>query len=120
MPAVSELDDPAAELESWRRERAEIVALLEELGLVGEGAADNELALALHRFLGATRCRVVLASPGDAVGDLRQPNLPGTTDEYPNWRLPLADEAGRPVPLEDVLADARMQRLAALLRRTVR
>jgi 4-alpha-glucanotransferase len=29
-------------------------------------------------------------TPADAVGDLRQPNLPGT-DEYPNWPLPLAE-----------------------------
>ena len=42
-------------------------------------------------------CRVVLAALGDAVGDLRQPNLPGTVDQYPNWRLPVADGAGRPL-----------------------
>ena len=46
--------------------------------------------------------------------------MPGTTDEYPSWRLPLADESGRPMLVEDLLADARMQRLAALLREAVR
>jgi 4-alpha-glucanotransferase len=114
------LDDPAADLESWRRERAEIVAMLEELDLVDVGAADEEIAVALHRFLGATRCRVVLASPGDAVGDLRQPNLPGTTDEYPNWRLPLSDADGRMLLLDDLLADPRVARLAATLDAAVR
>jgi 4-alpha-glucanotransferase len=54
-----------------------------------------------------------MAALGDAVGDLRQPNLPGTTDEYPNWRLPVADTAGRPVLLDDLLADDRVLRLAA-------
>jgi 4-alpha-glucanotransferase len=42
--------------------------------------------------------------PADAVGDRRQPNLPGTQDEYPNWRLPLADPTGTEVPLESFLA----------------
>jgi len=34
--------------------------------------------------------------------------------------LPLTDAQGRPVLLEELLADARMQRLAALLRQAVR
>jgi len=31
-------------------------------------------------------------------------NQPGTLDEYPNWRVPLTDAAGRLVRLEDVTA----------------
>jgi len=54
------------------------------------------------------------------VGETRQPNLPGTVDEYPNWRLPVADEQGNELALEDVLGDARMARLAAMLRERVR
>jgi 4-alpha-glucanotransferase len=49
------------------------------------------------------------------VGDLRQPNLPGTVDEYPNWRLPVADGSGRPVRLEELRSDPEVRRLAALL-----
>jgi 4-alpha-glucanotransferase len=116
------LDDPDAELESWRQERAELVALLTELGLVEDADATDEdkLVLGLHAFLGATRCRVVLAAPGDAVGDLRQPNLPGTTDEYPNWRLPVTDDAGQVLLLDELLADPRVERLAAVLDAAVR
>ena len=33
-------------------------------------------------------------SLADAVGDRRPQNLPGTTDEYPNWRVPLCDGDG--------------------------
>jgi 4-alpha-glucanotransferase len=62
----------------------------------------------------------VLAALGDAVGDVRQPNLPGTTDEYPNWRLPVADGDGRPMPLEELERDDRVRRLAELLRDGVR
>ena len=70
--------------------------------------------------LAATPSRIVLVAPGDVIGDVRQPNLPGTIDEYPSWRLPLADSDERPVVLEDVLDDARMRRLAAHLTATVR
>jgi 4-alpha-glucanotransferase len=114
------LDDPERELESWQRERAELVALLVDLGLVDAGAGETELVVALHAFLGATRCRVVLAQPGDAVGDLRQPNVPGTTDEYPDWRLPLTDVDGHLMLLDDLLADPRVARLAAVLDAAVR
>ena len=58
----------------------------------------------MHAALAASPCRVVLAAFGDAVGDLRQPNLPGTVDQYPNWRLPVADGDGAPLTLEELLA----------------
>jgi 4-alpha-glucanotransferase len=114
------LDDPDAELASWQRERTELVALLVDHGLTRSDADEDALVLALHTFLAATPCRVVLAAPADAVGDLRQPNLPGTTDEYPNWRLPIADAAGRAMFLGDLLADPRTSRLAAVLDAAVR
>jgi 4-alpha-glucanotransferase len=63
---------------------------------------------------------LVLAAFGDAIGDLRQPNLPGTVDEYPNWRLPVADGSGRPLTLEELLASPGVRRLTALLDEGVR
>jgi 4-alpha-glucanotransferase len=59
--------------------------------------------LDMYRLLARTPSRVVLAAPADAVADRRQPNLPGTQDEYPNWRLPLADATGAEIPLETFL-----------------
>ena len=47
----------------------------------------------------------------DAVGDRRTINQPGTIDEYPNWRVPLADGDGRPVQLEDIVASDRARSL---------
>jgi 4-alpha-glucanotransferase len=52
----------------------------------------------------------------DAVGDRRTQNQPGTTDEYPNWRVPLAGPAGEPMMLEDVLRSSRAVALAAVVR----
>ena len=92
------------------RERVALLAMLER-----EGLLDEDPVLSLHRALVASPCRIVLASYGDAVGDLRQPNLPGTVDEYPNWRLPVADGTGRPLGLEELLACDGVRRLTALL-----
>jgi 4-alpha-glucanotransferase len=101
------------EREKVRGERAALMALLESSGLLAQHGGD--VVLAMHAVLTASPCRVVLAAFGDAVGDLRQPNLPGTVDEYPNWRLPVADGAGRPLGLEELLACDGVRRLAALL-----
>ncbi len=83
--------------------------------LAHEDLLDDDVVLSLHRALVASPCRIVMASYGDAVGDLRQPNLPGTIDAYPNWRLPVADGAGRPVTLEELLVHPGVRRLTALL-----
>jgi 4-alpha-glucanotransferase len=47
----------------------------------------------------------------DAVGDRQVMNQPGTSDEYPNWRLPLADGMGQPVLLEDLMRSPRVTSL---------
>ena len=49
-----------------------------------------------------TPSRMLAVALADVVGDLRAVNQPGTNDEYPNWRVPLAGPDGRPVSLEDV------------------
>ncbi len=52
----------------------------------------------------------------DAVGDRRTQNQPGTIDEYPNWRVPLAGPDGAPMSLEDVFGSERAAALAAVVR----
>jgi 4-alpha-glucanotransferase len=42
----------------------------------------------------------------DAAGERRPQNIPGTVDEYPNWRIPLTGADGRPVLLDDLPAHA--------------
>ena len=96
-----------------RRDRAALMAMLEAAGLLER--YDGDEVLAMHAALGAAPSRLVLAAFGDAVGDLRQPNLPGTVDQYPNWRLPVADGDGRPLSLEQLLASDGVRRMARLL-----
>jgi 4-alpha-glucanotransferase len=96
-----------------RAERAALVEMLTDTGLLD--LYDGDAALAMHGVLAAAPTRLVLAAFGDAVGDLRQPNLPGTVDQYPNWRLPVADGSGRPMFLEELLEAPGVRRLTGLL-----
>ena len=64
----------------------------------------------MHRFLAATPSRLKLISPYDIVAEPRQPNLPGTIDEYPNWRLPL------PETLEQLRDDPRVAEITSAFR----
>ncbi|MGB8650554.1 MAG: 4-alpha-glucanotransferase [Mycobacteriales bacterium] len=101
-----------------RQAREMLLAMLRHEGLLGEADdGSGELVLALHRALVASPCRLVMASYADAVGDLRQPNLPGTVDEYPNWRLPVADADGKALGLEELLAHPGVRRLTELLQK---
>jgi 4-alpha-glucanotransferase len=85
--------------------------------LLDDGQDDPELiVLALYRYLGRTPSRLLGVALPDAVGDHRTQNQPGTTDEYPNWRVPLTGPDGRRVMLEDVFTDRRAATLAEAVR----
>lgn len=110
----------AAELESDRAELAAWMAELRRVGLLADGEGDPEpVVLALYRYLGRTPSRLLGVALTDAVGDRRTQNQPGTTHEYPNWRLPLTGPDGRPVMLEDVFADRRAAALADAVREAI-
>jgi 4-alpha-glucanotransferase len=122
------LNDQPAEERSALRDRLEMLGLLIAEGLLDpEDAAlatvdSGDLAPqidALHGLLGRSPSRVLLAALGDAVGDLRQPNLPGTVDEYPNWRLPVADREGLILTRAELCASPGTSRLAAVMRDAV-
>ncbi|MFB9907027.1 4-alpha-glucanotransferase [Allokutzneria oryzae] len=94
-------------------ERADFIELLRAESLLGSGeATDDEIVVALHGLLAHSPCRVLLASPYDVVGEVRQPNLPGTVAEYPNWKLPL------PLTLAELREDPRVRQVVELLRTT--
>lgn len=109
---LGQLTRPVAqERAQAEHDRVELLDLLAAEGVLGHG---GDPILAMHEFLARTPCRLIVAQPADAVGDLRQPNLPGTTDAYPNWRLPVAGPDG-PVTLEDLQGSDRVRRIAAIL-----
>ncbi len=96
-------------------ERARMLAALRERGLVGEDPSEREVVEALHRWVLATPAVLVGVSLADAVGERRAQNQPGTDREYPNWKVPLADSAGRLVLVEDLFDNARLTSLAAVM-----
>ncbi|MEU0000750.1 MULTISPECIES: 4-alpha-glucanotransferase [Streptomyces] len=96
---------------------AEWLALLARLRMLPEGDGNEEAAVrAVHRFLLATPARMTGVWLPDTVGDRRPQNLPGTWDQYPNWRLPVADAEGHPVTLEEIAASPRLHALMDVLR----
>ncbi|MFB6837381.1 4-alpha-glucanotransferase [Streptomyces sp. NPDC056361] len=109
--------DPERDRAADAAETAEWLALFQRLGLLPEGPGDEEAGIrAVHRFLLATPARMVGVWLPDAVGDRRPQNLPGTWDEYPNWRLPLAGPDGQPLTLERFAASRRAHALLRELR----
>jgi 4-alpha-glucanotransferase len=73
-------------------------------GLIPRGPRPGaaEFTVALYAYLARTPAALVGVSLADAVGDRRTQNVPGTCDEYPNWRIPLCDGEGEAVLLEDL------------------
>ncbi|MFG2624581.1 4-alpha-glucanotransferase [Streptomyces sp. NPDC048473] len=106
----------AEELTEDATDTAEWLGYLARLGLLPEGEGDEEGAVrAVHRFLLRTPARMVGVWLPDTLGDRRPQNLPGTWDQYPNWRLPVADAEGHPVTLEELAAAPRLHRLMEVL-----
>src|SRR4051794_3577877 len=99
-------------------ERRAWLDLLVERGWLGAEDRDDidAVVVALHRALAATPSRMLGVALTDAAGDRRAINQPGTDDQYPNWRLPLADGTGRPVLLDDLVGSTRAAALAAAVR----
>jgi len=99
--------------------KAAIVALLAAKGWLNPETAHTvldreELPEAVKwgiiAHLAQTPCRLVLLSLEDIFGWLDQQNLPGTKDEYPNWRLKL------PIPLEDLAQAPELAQVARIMR----
>src|SRR5205085_2514998 len=71
---------------------------------------DRDPAVALYEHVASSPALLACAALDDVVGATAQPNVPGTVDEFPNWRLPL------PMPLESIPGDAHAQAVLAAIR----
>ena len=90
-----------AELAARGRDRALLLDALQRERLIDDGAPRDprstallsaDVAIAVQRFLARTPATLAIVQAEDVLGVRDQVNLPGTIDQYPNWRqkLPLA------------------------------
>jgi glycogen debranching enzyme GlgX/4-alpha-glucanotransferase len=97
--ALGQIDEGAA----GQERAAEIAALTEAIG------AEPD-APAVHGFLAATPCALVLAQADDLGGERDALNLPGTDRERPNWRRRIA------TPVPELLTTPAAEAILARLR----
>jgi 4-alpha-glucanotransferase len=93
------------DLEAHREVRERVVAAT---GL-SEDAPTDEVIARLHEVLAESPSAVVVATLEDALAVTSRPNLPGTTDERPNWSIPL------PMQLQDIERHPRARAIASKL-----
>lgn len=113
--------DPAMyQTQMWTRgeDRARLLAALAREGHLPEGVSTDAaatpemsaaLAQAIMSYLAASPAKVAIIQWEDVLQMREQANLPGTTDEHPNWRRKL------PLALEQIATDSRFAQLAAAL-----
>lgn len=94
---------PTASQHASIRERLQAM-----LGLSGEESVEQFIA-AVYRRLGAAPSLLLPASLDDALAVRDQPNVPGTTNQWPNWSLAL------PGGIEALEQSALAQEIAAAL-----
>jgi 4-alpha-glucanotransferase len=106
------------------QERAEAAKLVDDwiAALVGHGLlpasaalvrpSADEFTVALYGYLALTPALMIGVNLAEAAGEVRSQNMPGTSTEYPNWKLPLCGPSGEPVLLEDLALDDRVRRVA--------
>ncbi|HEY7873926.1 MAG TPA: 4-alpha-glucanotransferase [Actinomycetota bacterium] len=84
---------------------------LEKLPGVTAGQSPATVARAAYRELARAPSAVLAATFEDALGVERRPNLPGTIDERPNWRMRL------PLDVEQLERDEDVNAIARILER---
>ncbi len=106
-PEADERAAAEADVASW-------LAALAREGLIGRPARPSaqRFTAALYAYLTRTPAMLIGVSLADAVGERRPQNMPGTVDEYPNWKIPLADGHGDPVLLDDLPGHAGVRAVA--------
>ena len=72
----------------------------------------DEFTVALYGYLAKTPAKLIAVNLAEAAGETRSQNMPGTCDEYPNWKLPLCGPDGEPVLLDDLAASDRVRAVA--------
>jgi (1->4)-alpha-D-glucan 1-alpha-D-glucosylmutase len=120
-------DDAAYEkaVAKRQKEKRDLVEALAKEHLLPRGLGTKDqiarlheipesLSIAIHAFLGRTPSKLVMVQLEDVIGMTQGANIPGTVNEHPNWRVPLATtlEALDRNPRLDAFASALKKRRA--------
>ena len=89
--------------------RQRLLATLQAEGLVAP-SDDMASVESLYRYLARTPSKILMLHFEDALGMMGQMNVPGTTDQYPNWRQKL------PMSAADLMSDVRVTRVVAAIK----
>ncbi len=109
-------------LENAQAERDAMMKMLLEGGWISKEAAEDvenhvqEIVEAMHAIMRTSPSLLLQVALVDAVGERRTQNQPGTSTEYPNWRIPLADADGRVVHTDEVFKSPRVLSMTAVMR----
>ncbi len=109
-PEAEERAGARADTARWLRTLAREGLLPGPASLSGPTA--EEFTVALYAYLTRTPAMLIGVSLAEAAGERRPQNMPGTVDEYPNWRIPLTGRDGEPVLLEELPAHQGVRAVA--------
>ena len=108
-------------LEADRVERERMESRLKEGGFIhSENPSEEDLVLGFHAYLAASPALLLAVSLVDAVGEKAPQNLPGTSDQYPNWCIPLHGSDGEEARIEDLAGSTKVQAFLSKVNRYVR
>jgi 4-alpha-glucanotransferase len=111
------VEEERAEAEA---EQEAVLSLVRDRGLLADPdhSGVQQTVEALYAFTALTPSSLLGVALVDAVGETRTQNQPGTDQEYPNWRIPLAGPAG-PVLIDDLPGNDRFKSLINVVRNGV-
>jgi len=103
-----------------QRDRSEILAALARENLLEDNPASRvqpddemgtELMIAIQRFLARSQACLMMLQLEDLLGQTQQINVPGTINEYPNWRYKI------PLDIDDWCAPGGIEPIVAAITR---
>jgi 4-alpha-glucanotransferase len=89
----------------------EILRRVKRLAKVQARTPLSRAIASIHEALASAPSRIITATLEDAIAVEERPNMPATTDEWPNWSMAL------PLPLESLEKNATAVRVARILAR---
>ncbi|MDR2799484.1 MAG: 4-alpha-glucanotransferase [Bifidobacteriaceae bacterium] len=99
-------------LASVKKDVNKMMELLKKGGFLKEqNPSTEDIIIALHKMLASAPSYLICTTFVDCVEEKRVQNQPGTNNEYPNWRIPLADAEGNLVLLDNLFENEHLKRL---------